>query len=71
VLASQLEHRSADGGFLLHENFFRNMELKKERVQPLEAESQCTAAELTDLQEHGIEVGQELRKILPTERGGE
>ena len=47
------------------------MEMKKGRVLALGAESRGIAAELAELQECGIGVGQELRKILPTERGGE
>ena len=42
----------------LHEKYFRNMEMKKERVPALETESGGTAAELAELQECGIEVDQ-------------
>ena len=71
--ASQLEQRSADGVLRLHEKFLRNMEMKKERVLALEAESGGIAAEIAELQEYGIEVGQELRKIFTdrVKRGGE
>lgn len=41
--------------------------MKKERVLALEAESGGSAAELAELQEQGIEVSHELRKIF-TER---
>jgi hypothetical protein len=46
VLASQLEQGSADGVLLLHEKLFRIMEMKKERVLALKAESRGIAAEL-------------------------
>jgi len=39
------------------------MEMKKS-VLALEAESRSTPAELAELQEYGIEISQELRKIF-------
>ena len=47
--------------------------MKKERVLVLEADSGGTAVELAGLQEHEIEVSQELKKIFTdnVKRGGE
>jgi hypothetical protein len=63
-LASQLERRFAEGDLRLHEKYFRNMEMKKERLLALETKSRGTTAELAGIQEHEIEVNQELKKIF-------
>ena len=64
LIASQLEQKYADCVLRLREEFLRNLEMKKERVLALEAESGGTAAELAQLQEQGIEVSHELRRIF-------
>ena len=73
VAASQLQQTYADGVLRLHKKFLRNMEMKKERVLALEAESRGIAAEIAKLQGYGIEVGRRLRKIFTyrVKRGGE
>jgi DNA primase len=48
----------------LREKFLRNLEIKKEAVLALEAESGGTAAELAKLQEQGIEVSIQLGEVF-------
>jgi hypothetical protein len=43
------------------------MEMEKERVLTLEMESGGISAEIAEFQEYGIEVSQELRRLLQTE----
>ena len=71
--ANQLEQKYADCVLYLREKFLRNIEMKKERVLALEAESGGSAAELAELPEQGIEVSHKLRKIFTerVKRGGE
>ena len=45
----------------MREKFLRNMEMKKESVLDLEAESGGVAGELAELQEHVVKVIDELR----------
>ena len=64
--ASETERQYAftDCVLRLREKFLRNLEIKKEALLALEAESGGTAAELAKLQEQGIEVSIQLGEVF-------
>ncbi|MBA7630422.1 DNA primase [subsurface metagenome] len=61
---NQIEEKYNSCTLRLWEKFLRNLELKKEGVLALEAETGGTAAELARLKEHGIESSVQLREIF-------
>ena len=61
---NQIEEKHNSCTLRLREKFLRNLELKKEAVLALEAETGGTAAELAKLKEHGIESSVQLREIF-------
>jgi len=76
--ATQIEQKFTDCVLNLRVEFLRGLEAKKEAILAQEAESGGTAAELTKLQEQGIEVSVQLGEIFtqrsqgrPGGKGGE
>jgi DNA primase len=60
----QIEERYADCVLRLRERYLRNLKRKHEEALALEAESGDTSAVLARLQEQGIEINEELKKIF-------
>jgi DNA primase len=61
---TERQHSFTDCILRLREKFLRNLEIKKEALLALEAESGGTAAELAKLQEQGIEVSIQLGEVF-------
>jgi len=62
--ATQLERKCADCVLRLREKFLRSLEMKRQEVLTLEAESGGTAAELAKLEEQGIDVSLQLGEVF-------
>jgi len=64
LLATQLEQRCAEYVLRLQEKFLRSLETKRQEALALAAESGGPTAELAKLQEQGIEISVQLRKVF-------
>jgi hypothetical protein len=62
--ANQIDQKYANCVLRLREKFLRSLEVKKEAVLALEAESGGTTAELAKLEEQGIEVSVQLGQVF-------
>jgi len=66
--STQIEQKYADCSLRLREKFLRSLEIKREQALALEAESGGKVAELTKLQEQGIEVSVQLGEVFTQRR---
>jgi len=66
--ANQIEQKYTNCVLRLQEKFLRSLEIKREEVLALEAESGGTAAELAKLEEQGIEVSIQLGEVFTQKR---